>query len=57
MVRRLKDLMILMLKSNMNSLQAPVIFVKDTGTLARKGCARQTHHGPLRLGNENKKMQ
>jgi len=52
MVRRLKDLMILMLKSNMNSLQAPVIFAKDTGTRVRKVCARLTRHGPLRLGNK-----
>ena len=41
-------------KSNMNSLQAPVIFVKDTGMKARMDCARLTHHGPLRLGNEKK---
>jgi hypothetical protein len=36
----------------MNSLQAQAIFVKDTGTKARMDCARPTHHGPLRLGNE-----
>ena len=52
MVKRLKDLTIRMLKSNMNSLQARVIFVKDTGIRARMDCARQTRHGPLRLGNE-----
>ena len=52
MVKRLKDLIIHIMKSNMSLLQAQVIFVKDTGMKVRMDCARLTHHGPLRLGNE-----
>ena len=53
MVRRLKDLTIHIMKCNMNLLLALVIFVKDTGMKARMDCARLTHHGPLRLGNDD----
>jgi hypothetical protein len=52
MVRRLKDLTILIQIINMSLLLVLVIFVKDTGIKVRMGCARPTHHGPLRLGNE-----
>ena len=52
MVRKLKDLTIHMLKSNMSLLRDQVIFVKDIGTRVRKDCVRLTLHGPLRLGNE-----
>ena len=53
MVRKLKDLTIRILKSNMSLLQDQVIFVKDTGMRVRKGCARPTHHGPLQLRNND----